>query len=142
MTDILAPFRKVGAVPAARAEEAAEPEAAATGYRAFGIASGTAKPSRLDIRVARGLAVARHYSTLSEIAYDREGYTGILLFWPGKLVTIKGHHLKPVIEALLAGTAEFLAELTDGETWQRGGPVITQITTAGSKPATKAEGVK
>jgi hypothetical protein len=145
MTDILAPFRKPGSVPAARPEEQAESQAQTqqpTGYQAFGIAGGTAKPLRLDIRVARGLAVARPYSGISEIAYDREGYTGILLLWPGKLVTISGHNLRPVVEALLAGTCEFLAEFDDSGKWQPGAAIINKITTAGPKPAGKPEGAK
>jgi len=58
---------------------------------------------RLDIRPARGLAIARPYTALTEIAYDRQGYTGILLFFVGgKLVTVTGHNLKPVVDSLLA----------------------------------------
>jgi hypothetical protein len=140
--DPLAPFRRPGALPAAPPEpdDPTEPsQAAPVGYRAYGVAA-TGKPLRLDIRPARGLAVARPYAALTEIAYDRHGYTGILLFFiGGKLVTVTGHHLKPVVEALLTGTCEFLAELDDGGKWQPQTPVITKIVTA-QKPATAKEG--
>jgi hypothetical protein len=105
-------------------------------YRAFGVASGQAKPLRLDIRAAHGLAVARTYSALAEIAYDRTAYTGILLLFAGKLVSLKGRNLRPVVEALLTGTCEYLQQIGEGEEGEPGAPVIEDIITAGPKPAT------
>jgi hypothetical protein len=119
--DPLAPFRARGAKPAA------PPQRPAPRYQAVGTASGTSKPTRLDIRPKTGMAFARLYSSISEIAYDRGDYTGILLVLPGKLVKIRGRNLQPVVEALLAGTAEFIAELKDGDSTAEGVPVITRI---------------
>jgi hypothetical protein len=150
--DVLAQFYPQGFRPLRRSEPddapgkdtqtAQETNAAHAGYRAFAVAPGNVKPLRLDIRPARGLSIARPYNAISEIAYDREGFTGILLFWPNKLVTINGHNLRPVVEALLAGTCEWLAEFDDSGKWTPGAPIINKITTAGPKPAAKAEGAK
>lgn len=133
--DLLAPFRRDGALPKAQPQERPQPQAG--GYRAFGVASGQAKPVRLDIRAAKGLAVARGYSSLAEIAYDRASYTGIMLLFPQKLVTIKGRNLKPVVESLLAGTCEFLQQAGEGEQAEGGAPVIEEIITAGATPAAR-----
>jgi hypothetical protein len=119
--DLLARFRLPGAKPAA------PPPQAATRYRAFYAASSSAKPLRLEIRLKSGMSAARLYSGISEIAYDRGDYTGILLTTPGKLIKVRGRHLKPVVESLIAGTAEFIAELKDGDRTPDGVPVITSI---------------
>ena len=61
--DLLAPYRARGAKPAA------PPPLAVVRYRACGTASGNARPTRLEIRQKTGMAVARLYSGISEIAY-------------------------------------------------------------------------
>ncbi len=121
--DPLAAFRTRGA----RAAPAASITAPA--YRAHGTAAGGAKPLRLDIRVKGGMSVARLYSSITEIAYDRDTYTGILLIVPGKVIKIRGRGLQPVVEALLAGTCEFLAERQEGEPFDEHAPVIERIET-------------
>jgi hypothetical protein len=123
--DVLAPFRRPGSTPAT--SPAAQRDRELAGYRAYGVASGPARPLRLDIRPKDGLAVARLYSALTEIAYDRTGYSGILLVFTGKLVKLRGRNLRPVVEALLAGTCEYVAELGDGEQAKDGEPVIDRI---------------
>jgi hypothetical protein len=124
--DVLAPYRRPGSRPAGFSQppREAQPE---PGYRAFGVASGSVRPLRLEIRPKDGLAVARLYSGLSEIAYDRTDYTGILLVFATRLVKLRGRNLRPVIEALLAGTCEYLAELRAGDQPQDGAPVIERI---------------
>ncbi len=123
--DVLAPFRRPGSMAAGAA--AAQRDHEPAGYRAYGAASGPARPLRLDIRPRDGLAMARLYSALTEIAYDRTGYAGILLVFTGKLVKLRGRNLRPVVEALLAGTCEYVAELGDGEQVRDGEPVIDRI---------------
>jgi hypothetical protein len=74
------------------------------------------------------MAVARLYSGITEIAYERAGdCTGILLVMPGKMVKVRGKRLRPVVDALLAGTCEYLAELRDGEQPDDSAPLITSI---------------
>ena len=120
-TDPLAPFRARGAKAQA---PAIIPQ---KGYRAFATAASGAKPARLDIRPKTGMAVARLYSAITEIAYDRGEYTGILLVLPGKLIKVRGRGLKPVVDALIAGTCEYITELPDAERPQDGAPVIERI---------------
>jgi hypothetical protein len=120
--DLLASFRRLGAAP-----RAAPPPQPPTGYSAFSATSASAKPHRLELRPRDGLAVARLYSGLQEIAYDRSDYTGILLiFAGGMMVRIQGRNLRPVTEALLAGTCEYLSEL-DGEIPPGEAPVIERM---------------
>jgi hypothetical protein len=73
--DVLAPFRKPGAPRAPRQSHDQEKPHSPPGYRAFGLARGPAKPLRLEFRTATGLAVARAYALLTEIAYDRDHYS-------------------------------------------------------------------
>jgi hypothetical protein len=132
--DVLAPFRKPGAPRAPRQSHDQEKPHSPPGYRAFGLARGPAKPLRLEFRTATGLAVARAYALLTEIAYDRDHYSIIVLLFGGRKVTLQGRNLRPIVDALLAGTVEFLAELRDGEEAQDGAPAITRIVTASSGP--------
>jgi hypothetical protein len=122
--DLLAPYRR-GGTPA----PAPTSPRAGKGYSAFSaVRAGGAKPQRLELRPKDGLAVARLYSALSEIAYDRADYTGILLIFPaGRAIRIHGKQLRPVADALLAGTCEYLAELKDGEVAPEGAPVIERM---------------
>jgi hypothetical protein len=133
---MLAQFRRPGARPAVSPAAEREPKQELGGYRAFSVASGAARPLRLDIRPKDGLAVARLYSGLTEIAYDRAGYGGILLVFGAKLVKLRGRNLRPVVDALLAGTCEYVAELGDGEEARDGEPVIDRIegVTSQAKP--------
>ena len=73
------------------------------------------------------MAVARLYSSITEIAYDRGEYTGILLVLTGKLIKVRGRGLKPVVDALLAGSCEYIAELRDDERPEDDSPVIERI---------------
>ncbi len=132
--DPLAPFRKAGAPRAARPAREQEKPQGSPSYRAFGLARGPARPLRLEFRTATGLAVARAYALLTEIAYDRDHYSIIVLLFGGRKVTLQGRNLRPIVDALLAGTVEFLAELRDGEEAQDGAPAITRIVTASSGP--------
>jgi hypothetical protein len=132
--DVLAPFRKPGALRAPRLAQHPAESQGLPGYRAFGLARGPARPLRLEFRTATGLAVARAYALLTEIAYDRDHYSIIVLLFGGRKVTLQGRNLRPAVEALLAGTVEFLAELRDGEDAPDGAPAITRITTASSGP--------
>jgi hypothetical protein len=147
--DPLAPFRRPGAPRAARPAGGQERPHGPPGYRAFGLARGPARPLRLEFRAATGLAVARAYTLLTEIAYDRDHYGLIILLFGQRKVTLHGRHLRPVVDALLAGTCEFITEIRDGEEAQEGAPAITRIVTAGSsglpghataKPSTTKEG--
>jgi hypothetical protein len=125
----VARFRPPGSAPAITPEL---PEAAPGRYSAFAVAQGAAKPQRLDIRPRDGLAVARLYSGLAEIAYDRAEYTGILLVFASKLVKVRGRNLRPVVEALLTGTCEYIAERGEGdELPDDGRPVIEHIELVG-----------
>ncbi len=120
--DPLAEFRRPGSIPAAL------PDVEDTGYRAFSVASGSARPLRIDIRPARSLAFSRFYAGLSEIQYDHLDYSGVILVFATKRVRLKGRNLRPVIEALNAGTCEYVAELDDGDTApDDDAPVIEQI---------------
>jgi hypothetical protein len=74
--------------------------------------------------------VARAYALLTEIAYDRDHYSIIVLLFGGRKVTLQGRNLRPAVEALLAGTCEFLAEIRGGEEAPEGAPAITRIVTA------------
>jgi hypothetical protein len=80
------------------------------------------------------MAIARAYSSLSEIAYDRAAYSAIFLLFPQKFVTIKGRNLRPVVEALLAQTCEYLQQICEGERAEPSAPVIIEIQTAGAAP--------
>jgi hypothetical protein len=143
VTDLLADYRRGGTVPELDATPQKASERQTGGYRAFGVASGQARPLRLDIRATEGLSVARAYSSLLEIAYDRHDYSGILLLFPQKIVTIKGRNLRPVVDALLAQTCEYLQQIGQGERAATDAPVIDDIQTAGApagKPTPKAGG--
>jgi len=143
--DPLAPFVPVGHRRAAPVFQR-KPEEAATaalevpiGYRAYAVASGPTRPLRLEMRPSEGgIAILRPYSSILEIAYDRAGYTGIWLTFPQVKFAILGSGLKPVIEALAAGTCEWIAEAADGESAPPGQPVITQIADQPNLPARTA----
>ncbi len=107
----------------------------APSYRAFGTAAGSTKPVRLDVRVKGGMSVARLYSSIQEIAYDRDSYSGILLVVAGKVIKIRGRGLQPVVEALLTGTCEFIAERKEGESFDEHAPVIDRIETLAPEKA-------
>ena len=120
--DPLAPFRTQGARPASTAPRPP------SRYQAYAAASGAVKPARLDIRPKSGMAVARLYSGITEIAYEQgSDCTGILLVLPGKMIKVRGCRLRPIIDSLLAGTCEFLAELRDDERPDDNAPVIEHI---------------
>jgi hypothetical protein len=123
-SDPLAPFRAPGARPLAPLPA---PERSRSAYRAFSATTGAARPQRLEIRPKTGMSIARPYSAITEIAYERGVYTGILLVLQGKLIKIRGRSLKPVIEALVAGTCETLVEIKDGDRVEDGTPVIDRI---------------
>lgn len=127
--DILARYRRPGTVPAAMPEtDDAPPEAnASSSYQAFGISGSAGKPARLDMRGKGDMGVVRPYNAITEINYDQEHYTGILIFFTANIVTITGKNLKPVVDALINGTCEFLAELRDGQEAEPGAPVIEQM---------------
>ena len=135
--DPLAAFRRPGAAPATLQP----PEVAVAAYRAFATAGGATKPLRLDIRPHEGMAVARPYTAIAEIVYDRPAYTGILIVFSGKLFKLRGRNLQPVVDALIAGTCEFVAQLGEGEEAQDGEPVIESIeaVTPPVKPAAKEQ---
>jgi hypothetical protein len=117
--DVLLEFRRPGAVVRERHDDA-------PGYEAFGVANGAAKPLRLDIRLKAGFAVARAYTSFTEIQYDRASYMAIILVG-GKQLKLNGRNLRSVVEALLTGTCEFVAELAEGQTVPEGAPVIESI---------------
>ncbi len=161
--DPLAPFRVPGSIPAAQpdgydrgpqegpTERAApepqegpsepEPEPWA-GYRAYAVASNGNRPQRLEIRGADGVCFARAYHTLNEVTYDRTTCGEVLLLFLAKIVTFKGRNLQPVIEALIAGSCEFIAQIGEGEQAEEGAPVIDELTviTPGETPAGEGEG--
>ncbi len=131
--DLLAQYRRPGAQPVAPPEPGQEPDGRCqgqAGHRAFGVASVVARPIRLELRHKDGKAIARPYGLITEIAYDRATYSGFLLLFGQKLVSVKGTGLRPVVEALLAGTCTYLEELPDGGQPEHGEPVIESITTA------------
>jgi hypothetical protein len=132
--DPLAPFR----APGARSLSAPLPARPRSGYQAFFVAMGASRPTRLEIRPKTGMAVARPYNAISEIAYDRGVYTGILLVLPGKLIKIRGRGLKPIVEAVIAGACECLVEIKDGDQVAEGVPVIESIEVLTPQP--KPEG--
>ncbi len=125
--DLLAPYRRSGLPSAAPLARAASAPARFTGYRAFAVAEGGTKLQWLELRTGDGVTIARLYSGLAEIAYDHVDYTGLVLLFSGRLARLTGHHLRPVVEALLAGTCQYLVELLPGERFEEGAPVIERI---------------
>jgi hypothetical protein len=127
--DPLRPFRPPGSKPAAppRDSPASEPD----GYRAF---QSGGKPARLEMRMAGGVSVFKAYNAITEIIYDRKTEGLIALQYSVKQFIITGQNLEPVLDAILAGTCEWVAELASGESAASGKPSITKIT-AGAVPA-------
>ncbi len=136
--DKLAPFRKAGMAPAAPPEADDTPKAAAA--KVYGVETGGQRPQRLTIIRAGGIGHAWPYSALGEVAYGWGPYSILqLAFGPQRLVKITGRDLKPVVDAVIAGTCVFIAEM-DAED----GPAITSIEiitpkkdAAPDRPATK-----
>jgi hypothetical protein len=124
--DVLAPYRRNGASPSLAPPPLVTPPAP-PGYRAFAVATSGAKVIWLELRTGDGVTIARLASGLMEIAYDRPDYTCMLLVFAGKTVKLRGRNLRPVVDALLAGTCEYVAELANGEQPEEGAPVIDRM---------------
>jgi hypothetical protein len=120
--DPIAAFRPAGA--AAPVLSPREP----VRYRAYAVAR--ERPARIDIRPGDGdLCYAPSYASLLNIAYDRE-CTGVILTFSTMLVKIDGCRLRPVVDALIAGTCQFIEEF-DGERYgarENDAPLIERIT--------------
>jgi hypothetical protein len=116
--DTLAEFRPKGcAAPKLRHKPLA--------YRAFAVARDR-PPIRLEMRTP-DLCYAVNYTGMV-ITFDRQ-YSGAILTFPSLLAKLDGRHLRPIIEALIAGTCQYLEEF-DPARWPEPepGPVITHIT--------------
>jgi len=105
--DPLAAYRKQGATP--QIDTAGPDTNERDAYRAFA-GKDNQRRARLDIRCADGMAHAIGYNFIVEIAYDRRGYTGILLVLTTMLVKIKGRDLRPIVDSLKLGVCEFIQE--------------------------------
>ncbi len=125
--DPLAEFRKNG--PAQQAVATVAVSGDRDAYRAFA-GKDNQRKARLDIRCANGMAHAVGYNFIVEIAYDRRGYTGILLVLTTMVVKIKGRGLRPVVDSLKLGVCEFIQEFaTDqfGPPEDTAGPFVDTI---------------
>jgi hypothetical protein len=81
-------------------------------YQAFATKD---KLNRVDIRTRDGLAHAPGYNYIVDISYDRREYKAVALILSFMVVRLRGHHLRPVVEALKLHTCEFLAEYSPDE---------------------------
>jgi hypothetical protein len=68
---------------------------------------------RLNIRRKHGMSHAPGYNFIIDICYDEDHYSGILLILSTMLVKIRGRNLKPIADALLLGTCEYIQEFRD-----------------------------
>jgi hypothetical protein len=68
---------------------------------------------RLNIRRKGGMSHAPGYNFIIDICYDEDHYSGIMLVLSTMLVKIRGRNLKPVVDALLLGTCEYIQEFRD-----------------------------
>jgi hypothetical protein len=68
---------------------------------------------RLNIRRKGGMSHAPGYNFIIDICYDEDHYSGILLVLSTMLVKIRGRNLKPIVDALLLGTCEYIQEFRD-----------------------------
>jgi hypothetical protein len=112
MSDPLAPFRTspLAKSPAPRAPEAV------TGsrlYEAFN-AKDNQRHGRLKIFSKKGgMAHAPRYSYLPDVCFDSDDYTGFILITSTMLVKVKGRNLRPVAQAILLDTCEFIQEFRE-----------------------------
>jgi hypothetical protein len=110
--DLLAQFRRKA--PAAKPGESRP--SADNGpdrtYEAFN-AKDNQRRGRLNIRRKGGMSHAPGYNFIIDICYDEDNYSGMLLVLSTMLVKIRGRNLKPIVDALLLGTCEYIQEFRD-----------------------------
>src|SRR5450755_3583607 len=109
--DLLAQFRRkgtAGKTPSPLASASADDRV----YEAFN-AKDNQRRGRLGIRRKGGMSHAPGYSYIIDICYDQDNYSGILLVLGTMLVKIRGRNLKPIVDALLLGTCEYIQEFRD-----------------------------
>ena len=109
--DPLAAFRRKPAT-AKPAAAVASASAESRQYEAFN-AKDNQRRGRLNIRRKGGMSHAPGYNYIIDICYDQDHYSGILLVLGTMLVKIKGRNLKPIVDALLLGTCEYIQEFRD-----------------------------
>jgi hypothetical protein len=81
-------------------------------YEAFN-AKDNQRRGRLGIRCKGGMSHAPGYNYIIDICYDEDNYSGILLVLSTMLVKIRGRNLKPIVDALMLGTCEYIQEFRD-----------------------------
>ncbi|MBS0448502.1 MAG: hypothetical protein JSR59_21480 [Proteobacteria bacterium] len=118
-TDLLALFRPPG--------RTAPLEAESPTYRAFTVAGFGSRATRVQMRPRSGLAFARLHSSLIDIVWDVEDDSEFLLEFPGRLVRIRGKNLSPLIEAMVFGTCESIAEVRPTDRVAAGATVVERI---------------
>lgn len=108
--DLLAQFRRKGtAGKTAEARPSADGVPRDRTYEAFN-AKDNQRRGRLNIRRKGGMSHAPGYNYIIDICYDEDNYSGVLLVLGTMLVKIRGRNLKPIVDALMLGTREFIQE--------------------------------
>ena len=109
MTDPLAKFRDKSKPPAMPKVE--EPEE----YVAF---KGRDTVERLDIHSTKNPSHSPIYGQLLNVIYDRIKFTNFILHYQFVMVMVEGRNLRPVIQAIKKGRADFIQEF-DPKQWAK-----------------------
>jgi hypothetical protein len=138
--DPLAAFRRTPAsVPAPRRTSVSGKEP----YEAHA-SKDNQRRGRLDIRPKDGFAHAIGYNYIIEICVDRREWKSILLVASTVLVKIRGRNLRPIADALMLGTCQFIQEFAADQfdpPEDAGAPMVESIEVI-SASAQKAEPTK
>jgi hypothetical protein len=110
--DPLAGFRRKGEKATSTASRPTEGGDRSREYEAFN-PKDNQRRGRLNIRRKGGMSHAPGYNFIIDICYDEDHYSGILLILSTMIVKIRGRNLKPIVDALLLGTCEFIQEFRD-----------------------------
>jgi hypothetical protein len=103
--------------------------------RVYAVDTSATRPQRVTFIRAEGIGHAFPYSAITEIAYAWKAYSIIQIeYGTTRLVKITGRELKPICDALINGTASFIAEQETDE-----GPSVKTIEIIRPRAAAKAE---
>jgi hypothetical protein len=105
------PFASFRRTPAPAAAAKAATKSGREPYEAFA-SKDNQRRGRVDIRRKDGFAHAIGYNFLIEICCDRRDWKSILLVASTVLVKIRGRNLRPVADALLLGSCQYIQEFT------------------------------
>jgi hypothetical protein len=99
----MAPFRQIS--------QSATPEQVAGDphlYTAYGV--GDRRQSRLEIRCALSAWHSLSYRYLLNVVFNGTHGTELVLVYSMQLVKVAGHHMQPLIRAILEGTCTFIQD--------------------------------